>query len=107
VNAPTHLSSGSVVVSIDSLTAEDLQALLDLKRSEPERLRAVEDEQLRRKLWKLIRKMSEQTASEIAELLGDGTHPAVVLTDRFEQFLLAEYGDARTRAFGYSASVAA
>lgn len=66
---PTHLASGAIVISVDELTAEDLQHLLDLKRSEPERIRAREEEELRHMLWRLLHRMPAETAAEIAELL--------------------------------------
>jgi hypothetical protein len=109
---PTHLGSGAIVISVDELTAEDLQHLLDLKRSEPARIRAREDEELRRRLWQLLHRMPAKTAAEIAELLSD-TSPAVVLADYFDDFLLAHLGRrcADVRTIGYylntSASVAA
>jgi CRISPR/Cas system-associated protein Csm6 len=88
---PTHLASGAIVISVDELTAEDLQHLLDLKRSEPERIRAREEEELRHMLWRLLHRMPAETAAEIAELLSD-TSPAVVLADYFDGFLLAHLG---------------
>jgi|GEM_PF-2327820 hypothetical protein len=88
---PSQLASGAIVISVDDLTAEDLQHLLDLKRSEPERIRAREEEELRRTLWRLLHKMPPKTAGEIAELL-ETTHPAAVLADYFEDFLLAHLG---------------
>jgi hypothetical protein len=105
---PSQLASGAIVISVDELTAEDLQHLLDLKRSEPERIRAREDEELRRTLWRLLHQMPAKTAAEIAELLDD-THPAAVLADYFEDFLLAHLGgrSADVPTIGYYLSSAA
>jgi hypothetical protein len=109
---PTHLASGAIVIPVDELTAEDLQHLLDLKRSEPERIRARNDEELRRTLWRLLQRMPAKTSAGIAELLSD-TSPGVVLADYFDDFLLAHLGhrSADVPTTGYylstSASVAA
>lgn len=112
ITQPTHFASASVIVPIDSLNVEDLRELVALKRSEPERIRARDEKELRRTLWRLLHRMPAKTAAGIAELLSD-TSPAVVLADYFEDFLLAHVGRRSTEVptIGHclttSASVAA
>ncbi len=106
MSTPTHLSSGSVVVSVDELTTDDLAHLLDLKRSEPEHRRAVEDEELCATLWRLVHQMPRKLGAQIADALSDA-NPRVVLSEYFGSFLMARFGAASVRAFGYAASVAA
>jgi hypothetical protein len=108
----THFSSGSVVMPIDELTAEDLRLLLDLKLSEPDRIRAREEEELERRLWWLLSDIPKPKAAEIAKSLGV-YHVGVVLREWFDDFYAAATGRRvnHTESLGYyegaAASVAA
>jgi hypothetical protein len=109
---PTHISStsASIVVDIDDLSAQDLRELLGLKLAEPERLRALADESLRRRLWQLVHKMPRRLSAQVAEVLSDA-NPRVVLAEYFPPLLRAAVGLAKAQEMGYwtntSASVAA
>jgi hypothetical protein len=93
--SPTHVSNGSIVVSVDTLSAEDLRALLDLKLSEPKRQRAREDEELGHR----------ELSTEIAWTLSDA-NPGLILAEYFDAFLLAAVGPASLEAMGHYPSAA-
>jgi len=105
-SAPTHIKSGSVVVAIDDLTADDLAHLLDCKRAEPVGERARDDAEVRRAMWALLRLMPRRTATELARLI-DTEHPRLVLAEHWHDFATARFGSASPRTLGYYANAAA
>jgi hypothetical protein len=105
--ADLHLASGPVVVPLDDLTVEDLQHLIALKRTEAERQRVHDAEDLERALWQIAAKMPKDAAASIRGQLSDDISPRVVLRESWDRIYAARFGASVPALGAYLAGVTA